>query len=256
MIRKPTGLIFFLLLFASIYGGSAVAETAVDENTQLNLSLGVGGAYSSNPYRGADAEFVPFPLVVYEGERFFFRGTRAGYYLYRKESLSFSLLASYRMDGYESGDSAFLQGMSDRDGTLEAGLQTTLATPVGSVRASLLSDLLAEHSGHEARLSLSKRFPLDGLSVSPFAAAIWQSGQLTNYYYGVRGVEATASRPAYKVDSAILLQLGTRANYRLTDAWSLTGQVAVTRLADEISDSPIVEDDFVASGFLGIGYRF
>ena len=103
---------------------------------------------------------------------------------------------------------------------------------------------------------MSKRFPLDGLSVSPFAAAIWQSGQLTNYYYGVRGVEATAARPAYKVDSAVLLQVGMRASYRLTDAWSLTGQVAVTRLADEISDSPIVEDDYVASGFLGIGYRF
>ena len=64
------------------------------------------------------------------------------------------------------------------------------------------------------------------------------------------------NRPAYKVDSAFLVQLGLMTNYRLSEHWSVSGRIALTRLADEISDSPIVEDDFVTSAFVGIGYRF
>ena len=85
---------------------------------------------------------------------------------------------------------------------------------------------------------------------------IWQSGQLANYYYGVRGSEATVARPAYKADSSLLLQAGVSADYPLNAHWSINARAVLTRLADEISDSPIVEDDYIVSGFIGVGYRF
>ena len=108
----------------------------------------------------------------------------------------------------------FLNGReSDRDGTFEAGLQASLVTSLGQFRASLLCDVLDEHNGHEAKLTFSKRFSLEKVSVSPTASLIWKSGQLANYYYGVRMAEATMNRPAYKVDSSLLVQLGLMTNY-------------------------------------------
>ncbi|MFO7813686.1 MAG: MipA/OmpV family protein [Pelovirga sp.] len=232
------------------------AENSNAGERQPKLTLGLGSVISTNPYRGADRKILALPLLAYEGERFFVRSTTIGYHLVKQNNLTLSLLSSYRMAGYDSGDSNFLRGMADRDGTLEAGLQVFLPTSYGQLRATLLSDVLDEHNGHEAKLTFSKRFPLQRFFVSPFVSAIWQSSQLVNYYYGVRSVEASVVRPVYKPDSSVLVQLGVMANYLFREHWSISGQIAVTRLADEISNSPIVKDDLVTSAYIGIGYQF
>ncbi len=255
-MRKITFHLVCLVLLVFTWSNSSFAAASSAGGRQQTFTLGLGAAFSSNPYRGADSEIIPLPLLTYERERFFVRGTNVGYHLYKQKDLTLSLLGSYRMAGYDSGDSAFLQGMADRDGTLEAGLQASLETSLGQFRATLLSDVLDEHNGHEAKLTFSKRFPLQNFFVSPSVSVIWQSGQLADYYYGVRATEATIARPAYQVDSSILMQLGLMMNYLFNERWSISGRIAVTRLADEISDSPIVEDDQVTSAFIGVGYRF
>lgn len=253
---KATAHFVCLLLFVFILYKSSIAATSNVSERQQSLTLGLGAAFSSNPYRGVDSKFLALPLLRYEGERFFVRGINAGYHLFKQEDLTLSLLGSYRMAGYDSSDSSFLRGMDDRDGTLEAGLQASLATSLGQLRAAILSDILDKHNGHEVKLTFSKRLPMHNYSLNPFVSVIWQSGQLVDYYYGVRAAEATLARPKYEVDSSILMQLGLMTNYILNGQWAISGRIAVTRLADRISDSPIVEDELVPSAFVGIGYRF
>lgn len=255
-MRKKTLSSLCLLFLVFAWNSSSFAETNSAAERQRPLTLGLGATLSSNPYRGADTKVIPLPLLLYEGERFFVRGLNIGYHLIRHNNVTLSLLGSYRMAGYDSDDSAFLRGMADRDGTLEAGMQVSLATSLGQLSATLLSDILDKHNGHEARLTFSKRVPVQNVFVSPFVSAIWQSGQLVNYYYGVRSSEATMARPAYRVNSSIRVQAGIMANYLFNEHWSLSGRIAVTRLADEISDSPIVADNLVTSAFVGIGYQF
>lgn len=256
-MRKLPFHLICLLLLVFIWSNSSFAENSNAGERQPTLTLGLASSVSTNPYRGADSKILVLPLLAYEGERFFVRGINVGYHLVKQNNLTLSLLSSYRiMAGYDSSDSDFLEGMADRDGTLEAGLQVSLATDLGRFSATLLSDVLDEHNGHEVKLTFSKRFPVQRFSVIPFVSAIWQSSQLANYYYGVRSTEATIARPAYKVDSSVLVQTGLMANYMFRERWSINGRLDVTRLADEISDSPIVEDDFVTSAYVGIGYQF
>jgi len=208
------------------------------------------------PIGGLKASLPPFPLLVYEGEHFFLRGPKLGFKLIQRDRFSLTLLGSYRGDGYKGSDSVFLQGMANRDGTFEVGMQSSLTSSVGKFSVSLLSDILNEHKGHEAKLTFSKRFFLRKFLVRPSVSLIWKSGQLANYYYGVRASEATIDRAAYKVDSSFLLQLALMTNYRLSENWFVSGQIALNRLADEIIDSPIIEDDFITTAFVGIGYQF
>jgi len=255
-MKKLTFQVMCLLILVFIWCSSSLAENSNTGERQPTLTLGLGSVISTNPYRGGDRKILALPLLAYEGERFFVRGTNVGYHLVKQNNLTLSLLSSYRMAGYDSGDSDFLRGMADRDGTLEAGLQVSLATSLGQFSATLLSDVLDEHNGHEAQLTFSKRFPLQKFFASPFVSAIWQSSQLVNYYYGVRSIEASIARPAYRVDSSVLVQFGVMANYLFREHWSVSGRIAVTRLADKISNSPIVEDDLVTSAYVGIGYQF
>jgi outer membrane protein len=65
---------------------------------------------------------------------------------------------------------------------------------------------------------------------------------------------------AYDADSGIKNALVTgTASYRFTEAWSLTGIVAYSRLFSEASDSPIVDDEGDENQFLGgllVNYSF
>jgi outer membrane scaffolding protein for murein synthesis (MipA/OmpV family) len=47
-----------------------------------------------------------------------------------------------------------------------------------------------------------------------------------------------------------------RLNYRFNDRWSVMGMAAIQWLGSEITNSPIVEKDYMASMLLGIMYRF
>ena len=84
---------------------SAVAWAARDVNRihlepgDGNWSLGVGIRNVTFPYVGEDLEEDFFPLIVYNGERFFIDGTRPGFNLFNNEDWLFSGYAAYRFGG-------------------------------------------------------------------------------------------------------------------------------------------------------------
>jgi outer membrane protein len=84
----------------------------------------------------------------------------------------------------------------------------------------------------------------------------YRSRQLNDYYYGVRSDEVIPSRPEYDVGDSIGLLAALRLNYRLNEQWSVMAMSSIQWLGSEITNSPIVEKDYMASLLLGIMYRF
>jgi len=245
----------FLALVLLLVANSAMAEGAPGPPPG-KWSLGIGAGVSSSPYRGVGSETMPFPLLVYRGERLFFRGIELGYRLLQQNGYEIAVLAKYRFQGYDGHDSSYLRGMEDRQGTLEGGLQASRKTAYGQFRLTLLGDLFGEHKGYEADAAYSKSFHFEKLIVKPAISVIWQSSQLVDYYYGVTRQEETATRPFYKGDWSVLTQVGLTAIYMLNGQWAINARASMTRLPDEIVNSPIVDDRMVASGFVGVIYRF
>lgn len=218
--------------------------------------LGVGGNYSDSIYRGVDNEFSLMPLISYRGERFFLQGPRLGYKIFKGDNFSIALIGNYRMQGYDSSDSSYLSGMDDRDSTLEAGATATWDASFGKLQLGILSDLQNNHGGYQIRLSLSKRYRYGKWSVTPSLATLWQSSDMSDYYYGVTATQATVERPAYDAEGALIYRGGVALNYMLTRSLVLTSRISATFYPDEINNSPIVEDEFSTRAFLGLGYRF
>jgi outer membrane protein len=210
----------------------------------------------SNIYREADDEWMPVPYIAYQGERFYFEGLEMGYRLLDRDRFSFSILTQYRMDGYEADDSPFLRGMDEREGTLEAGLAVEVELPVGELELEGVTDVLGEHEGQEISLSYEVDFEFDRFSVTPFVAVTWQSENFTDYYYGVTPRESRSWRAAYEVDSALNPEAGIQVGYEISDHWALMSEAGVTFLDSTIEDSPIVDEGYAVSGFLGVFYRF
>lgn len=247
---------FIIPLILFILCSTNVMAEGQSAGNNSHWTLGIGAVYSDSPYRGMDNEMSPFPQISYRGERFFLRGTQLGFNLVKDKGVTLSMIGNYRLQGYDSSDSSFLQGMNDRENTLEAGMSAALQTHFGQIKLSILSDLMNEHNGQEIRLSLLKRYRFNKWIFTPSLSARWQSNEMVDYYYGVTQAEATVNRSSYEADSSIIFQFGILANYMMTDNWFLTGRLSTSLLPDEITKSPIVNNDITTNGFMGISYRF
>jgi len=84
----------------------------------------------------------------------------------------------------------------------------------------------------------------------------WQSRDLVDYYYGVRGVETRPGRPAYSGGATSNAFAKLSLSYMLTSGWSVYGGGEYTYLGKNISDSPIVERRYETGVFLGLTYEF
>lgn len=223
--------------------------------------LGPGAIYIQDPYKGVDADVYPIPMFIYRGERLTVFGPRATWSLFgEKDRWGVEALVRLRLEGYEDDDSRALTGMDDRDGTLELGLQYIHDFDFAVFSADFSHDVLGEHDGYEFRVLLSKGFnnalDVEGLRLTPRVGFNWRSGDLNDYYYGVRPGEALPGRPAYTADSSAGPLTALQVDYPLNDKWNLFGLVSIEWLANDITDSPIVDQDYITSALIGALYEF
>ena len=226
-----------------------------------NLFLVGGGAViTQNPYKGIDTEVHGIPIILYKTERFSIFGPRMSYSLFEDEGWEISSLAEVRLEGYDESDSHFLQGMDDREWTLELGPSLSKTLAFGTLTADFAADILNEHQGYEFRLSYSYDFSnilnIPALMLTPNIGVNYRSRQLNDYYYGVRASEVIAGRPEYDVGDSVGLMVGAGIYYILSENMSLMGMISFEWLGDEIKNSPIVDEDYLEAFLLGMIYRF
>ncbi len=218
--------------------------------------LGAGAVVSSKPYVGVDTKVYPIPLFAYEGKRLYFHGIGAGYRLFNDKGLAIGPVIQPRFDGYEEDDSSALDGMDDRRLSIDAGVGLSWLTDVGLFGVSFVTDLLGIHDGQELDFSYAVLFRWGGFDFTPSVGVRWKSENLVDYYYGVRAEEAAFGRPSYQGNDAVdpYVRLGVQRT--LGGKWSLTAGVECEWLDDDISDSPIVDDNYEVSFLVGILYSW
>jgi outer membrane protein len=243
--------------------GTAFGRDVSDEEyagTRDVFLAGAGVIITRNPHRGIGTESHGIPLFFYRKEKFSLYGPMMNYSLLKEKSWEVRALARIRFEGYEEDDSRYLRGMDDRDWTLELGGSVSRILGEARITADVSADVLNEHKGHQVRLFYNYDFRgaanIRDLLVTPSFGVTYRSSQLNDYYYGVRSDEAVPGRPEYNVGDSIGLLTALRLNYRLDEQWSVMGMGAVQWLGSEITDSPIVEKDYMASLLVGILYRF
>ncbi|MCX2978750.1 MipA/OmpV family protein [Candidatus Marimicrobium litorale] len=222
------------------------------------LGVGVGAISRSSPYRGYDGGVTQvIPAVTYNGDRLQILGPKISFGLIGTGELRLAAAGTYRPGVYDEDDSDYLSGMGDRDSTFMAGLALRAELPMGFDAAlSYQHDVLDRIGGGEARLSIDKSFQFGGFRLSPELGVNWLAQDLADYDFGVPRDKATAVRPAYRVDSVFTADVGAGILYEITTDWLLVANVAVEFFDDEITDSPIVNEDYVIKGFFAVNYVF
>jgi outer membrane protein len=136
-----------------------------------------------------------------------------------------------------------------------AGFEYSWNTPFLDLQVQYLTDFTQVHSGEELRIALAKHWRSGKHQWLASVGANWQSSEVVNYYYGVSTAEADARGP-YATDSALSPLLRLDWNYQLTERWDLRMLTSYRILPDEISASPLINDNKVITVFVGGVYHF
>lgn len=224
------------------------------------LQIGGGVLVKKRPYKGIDTRVIGIPFIMYECEKWSIKGTQLDYNLTNDGPCSVKALLRLRTEGYDADDSSFLDGMDDRDITLDAGLGFTYKHRLATFRFDALTDTLGKNKGQELSLSVSKPMPnafgLKKTFMSPFAGVEWRTTSLNDYYYGVKTKEATPARSAYKSSSDANVFIGLACNHKLGENSSIFAMIKNTWLGDEITESSIVDKDYELSLVAGLTWNF
>lgn len=249
----------------------ASAQTAANESATPDIELGspeasrwglgVAASASQSPYRGDGSNFGGLPLLYYENAWFRFLGTSAAlkaptWRLGANNAVSFEGVVKYDGAGYDEDDSSALDGMDERKGGFWAGGAIAWSNPIARLSASWMTDISSESEGRLFELKLDRRFDFGRLSLTPRLQAQWLDGKYVDYYFGVRAHEALANRPRYEGGSGVAQGAGLRMDYRFDRHHAVFLDLGVTRLPDEIKDSPIVDRSTVSRATVGYLYRF
>ena len=246
-------LIAFLLLWFICNVRISFAEL-IDIEELKGSVIGLGALYATEPYTDVDEDVWAVPLIKGKYKKFYIDGKSAGYILNDNEELELSLVIKPRLMGYEDDDSPILNGMDDREWSIDGGLRLKWNNEFFTLSTTLLNDLLNEHQGQEVSCVISREFK-DGV-FTPRAGVRWLSDDIIDYYYGVLGNEATPIRAVYTADDTLTYFSGFTVAVPLGEKWALIGDFEYEGLGSEIKDSPIVDADEILTFIAGIVYRF
>ncbi len=229
---------------------------------QAQWMLGAGGAFTSSPYKDYDT-WTPMPIIAYDGEYIYLRGTQGGLQYKFNKSVAISAFLEYDFTnfyGYRSDDES-LEHLENRYGSLLAGLGLRIKMPFGgSVRANIATNVLDTHSGIVGTLEYEYTLRLQRLMLTPFVGVKLHSADYIDYYYGVDGNEsARTGLKRYTVDSmSAEPYVGLRVAYAFSQNISAMLGGSVRLLSPLITDSPMVDNHKAVtySVFGGILYRF
>ncbi|HVW68391.1 MAG TPA: MipA/OmpV family protein [Steroidobacteraceae bacterium] len=241
-----------------------------------NFSVSLGAGIRTNPIvHESDIPLVVVPQFSYYGKRFFIDNLDGGVTLLDGDSMTLSLIASpgydrvffYRSDlqnvfvgnfGFAQQSRATVVDASTPEAvkfTQRPRYVTYLAGPEWTFKYSGVTgqlDVLHEITGHnhgdEIRAALGIPLSHAGGTWGANAGFTWKSAAIVNYYYGSPGL--------YDAGAALNPFVKVAFSRPLSGRWKLTAFVECERLANAIFDSPIVNQRYVTTTFVGTTYVF
>ncbi|MCS3602647.1 outer membrane protein [Buttiauxella sp. BIGb0471] len=246
---------FKILTLGALIASSFSAVHAADGP----WSLGAAALVTPNLYKGDQDRVYPVPMVGYEGDNFYLRGLTAGYYLWNDQTDKLSITAYYSPLFFRAKDSDLhsMRQLSNRKATLMAGLSYAHYTQYGFLRTVLAGDTLDNSNGITWDTAWLYRYTTDRLTLTPGIGITWSSENQNEYYYGVsKNESARSGLNSYDPDDSWAPYVELSVNYKLTENWNVFGMGRYIRLADEVTNSPMVDKEWTGVLMTGITYSF
>jgi outer membrane protein len=261
-MKKVSAFLGLLLLPASAWAQSTIPpQEPADTQAPSRLRIGVGVVAADNAYVGRDNQVTPFPLIQYEGERFFFRGIMGGVHLVQSGGLTLDAIVTTGFNNIDANDfsaSALARrgidrnDLQDRERSINAGVAATWKSPAGQLQFQAKTDISGTNEGQEYSLRYGYALRMSGFTITPTLGATFLSRKVANYYYGIHPAEVARGVPSYQPGGSLIPELGVSMVRPIGANWALMINAQYRALPDKISNSPLVDGNKAASLFVAV----
>jgi outer membrane protein len=225
------------------------------------LTIGIAVQGENGIYKDTDSEIEPAPFLLYENGPFAIQGyggIEASYRIYGNDFFEMGVLGSLDFgEGYDKDDSTYFEGMDELEDILY-GAGVFFGVNFSGVEAGvdIVQDISGEHDGQEVGVSVSYTWMVGGFQVEPELSLNWLSEKTVDYRYGVSEREARVGRPAYSPGSSFQVEAELLVQRQIFGNFSIIGLIGASSFGSDITDSPLVDEDYEIEGAIGIGYAF
>lgn len=221
------------------------------------LQLGLAAVSSQSVYIGGKTQTQVFPAIDYQYQRFYFQAGELGFNLIENKTWEVNAGLNVNLVGdTDRGDSRLLKDLPELSLPLSSFVSATYISKVGLFKLKHDVEINNKHNGQSSALTYSAPIFKGKWLIMPQLSVEHHSEEVVHYFYGINPLDATLELPSYRGESATNYTLSVLAIREFNDRWSWVGSVQNEFLADEITDSPMVDEDQRLSVFAGLLYKF
>jgi outer membrane scaffolding protein for murein synthesis (MipA/OmpV family) len=256
----------FFVFGVALVASPAHAGSVLDyiRNYDLNdHALGLAYSVSESPYSNGSTSDYAYPYLTsfrhdaFTDDWLILTGGDAGFRWVNDTGWVLGAVGRVRTEGTSTDLLDELADIDVRKWTIEAApLVGWRGWPV-NFELKWYHEIFSDYSGPTTELKTS--FPREhswGWFV-PSITLVNNSASHNRYYYGVSETEAASSPAldAYTPGSSLSVRARISTGYAINNRWLLSFSLNHEWLGSEISDSPIVDENSVWSGTIGIAYN-
>jgi outer membrane protein len=255
-----------LLLLAAFASSAVGADTPgwlekLREYDLNDYALGVAVTTSQSPYTNAKNSVWAYPYLTtlqhYSLTRdwLVFRRGGIGLRAAAQSGWEIGIYGGIDAGGLGNGDPEELQGLRNREWTLEAGPFVAWRGWPLQIELDTFYDILGRNEGRMVELTFLLPREYEWGYLVPEVGVSHADDNYNNYFFGITEPEVRPGRPLYSAGADTNTFARVNYGYRLGRRWLLSGSVGVEWLGSEITNSPIVDRDQVLSAHLGLAYN-
>ncbi|MHA7847981.1 MipA/OmpV family protein [Serratia sp. D1N4] len=222
-------------------------------------SVGAGVAAEQLAYRDYDTQFMPVPIITYQGEQFFISGQGAGINIINTDTHGLSFNVDYSPLSFKPSDSSdpAMKKLDKRRATAMAGMGYQYNADWGTVSGKVATDVLGYSNGVLVDVGYQYLFQFGKLQLVPGIGMQWQSRSFNDYYFGVSKQESQRSGVAeYRAKSGVSSYLSLTSYYVVNDNWQLFLMGNYEQMSGTVKDSPMTGRDYSVTVATGVLYKF
>lgn len=226
--------------------------------TAAEVSLGVESGVSTFAYR-TSPQYWALPYLGYDDGRVYLQGTEGGLYVIQNQHHELKLKAYYLSDEFNASDAKTdaLRRLSDRRGTLMAGLSYRYTGTWGALATALAADTLNNSQGVVANVAYFAQETRGKMTFVQEIGIDWSNAQQNRYYYGVSDNESQRSGvERYRPDSGYIPYASVAVDYLFTPHWESYAELTGKYLPSTLRNSPMVDKSIALALTVGVNYNF
>jgi len=233
-----------------------------DRGQESSWGLGLGVVSSQKAYTDIDRDTNVIPFISYENEYIEVLGPNLkyklpGFELNNSNKFNFNLVGEYDFSDNDPDETPILNGMEERDGGFWVGAQVEWQNELVNVSLEFLTEAAGDSDGSIFNLGFERTWTIgERYMVTPRVVLSRVDKNYVDYYYGVRAEETRVDRAFYQGEAGMNTEVGVRGIYMIDQQQMMMLDLAVTSLATEIKDSPLVDSSTESRVMLGYVYRF